>query len=140
MSGGLAEPAGPPRSVQAAILPLAFAVATPAQDQSAAANAVRVANRDFIVGAVQRRLETEPTRHWQDILSRAGVPNAPIQDMGKLMDDPQLAALGLIQDGPSGALPTVGLPLSFGGVRPPFTRRAPQFGEHTDEIFAETIG
>ena len=45
-------------------------------------------------------------------------------------NDPQARALGIIQQGPEGALPTLGLPLRFDGVRPEYERAAPQLGEH----------
>jgi crotonobetainyl-CoA:carnitine CoA-transferase CaiB-like acyl-CoA transferase len=110
-----------------------------AADERAVNNPTRVANRAFVVGVVQARLLEGPTAEWQAKLSRVGVPNAPIQNIAQLIDDPQLAALGMIQNGPEGALPTVGLPISFGGVRPAFVRPAPKLGQHTNEILSQKV-
>ena len=43
-------------------------------------------------------------------------------------------ALGIIQQGPEGALPTVGLPLRSDGIRPAYERAALRLGEHDDEL------
>jgi crotonobetainyl-CoA:carnitine CoA-transferase CaiB-like acyl-CoA transferase len=64
------------------------------------------------------------------LLDQAGVPNAPVQRIDQIPGDPQARALGIIQKGPEGALPTLGVPLRFDGVRPEYERAAPKLGEH----------
>ncbi len=56
------------------------------------------------------------------------MPNAPVQRIDQVVNDPQAQALGIIQQGPEGALPTLGLPLRFDGVRPAYERAAPKLG------------
>jgi crotonobetainyl-CoA:carnitine CoA-transferase CaiB-like acyl-CoA transferase len=59
-----------------------------------------------------------------------GVPNAPVQRIDQVVHDEHARALGIIQAGPPGALPTLGLPLRFDGVRPAYEKAAPRLGEH----------
>ena len=58
------------------------------------------------------------------------MPNAPVQRIDQIENDPQARALGIMQEGPVGALRTLGLPLRFDGVRPEYERAAPKLGEH----------
>jgi crotonobetainyl-CoA:carnitine CoA-transferase CaiB-like acyl-CoA transferase len=51
-----------------------------------------------------------------------------------MLDEPQTAALGLLQGVPELGLDLMTLPLSFDGQRPPILRRAPALGEHTKDI------
>ena len=44
----------------------------------------------------------------------------------------QTAALGLLQDVPGTGMQFLGLPLSFGGVRPAPRFAPPKLGEHND--------
>ena len=47
----------------------------------------------------------------RELMDAAGVPNAPVQRIDEVVHDQHAKALGIIQSGPEGALPTVGLPL-----------------------------
>ena len=52
-----------------------------------------------------------------------------MQRVDQISDDEQVRALGIIQSGPEGALPTLGIPLRFDGVRPAYERAAPRLGQ-----------
>lgn len=65
------------------------------------------------------------------------VPNAPVQTIEQVVTDAQTLALGIIQQGPEGAFPTVGLPLTFDGERPPYRTPAPTLGRDTAEWIAK---
>ena len=56
------------------------------------------------------------------------MPCAPINDMGGLHTDPQVAALGMLAPPPGMTLPLMGLPISFDGARPPVRHGAPALG------------
>jgi len=98
-------------------------------------NSDRVVNRTSLIPILQEILTREPTVSWRAKLDAVGVPNGPIQSVDEVADDPQTAALEIIQGAADGALKLVGMPLSFDGARPPFRRRAPALGEHNEEIF-----
>jgi crotonobetainyl-CoA:carnitine CoA-transferase CaiB-like acyl-CoA transferase len=113
---------------------LATAIDRPslAEDPRFRTNGERVVNRDALVAILADVFKTEPRGHWAALFDAAGIPNGPINTMDQVVADPQTAALGQIQQ--HGALSLVGLPLSFDGARPSFTKRAPMLGEDNATI------
>jgi crotonobetainyl-CoA:carnitine CoA-transferase CaiB-like acyl-CoA transferase len=100
-------------------------------------NPDRVTNRDALNGLIIPVLKQQTRDHWQQALDAVGVPSAPIQNTAEMCDHPQTQALEIIQEAPDGSIKVIGLPLSFDGARPPFRTRAPDLGQHNDEIFGE---
>ncbi len=98
-------------------------------DPRFASNAGRVACKEEIIGAISEIMATKPSAHWAPLLNAAGVPFAPINDISVLLTDPQVQALGILQDIPGLDIPTVGLPLSFDGERPAMRSPAPPLEE-----------
>jgi len=113
---------------------LAGAIGRPslAEDPRFRTNGERVVNREALVAILADVFKTEKRGHWASLFDAAGIPNGPINTMDQVVADPQTAALGQIQQ--DGALSLVGLPLSFDGVRPAFTKRAPMLGEDNAAI------
>ena len=97
-------------------------------------NAARFAHKAELLGQIGEILLTRSTGEWIDRLEAAGVPCAPINGLAEVLDQPQTAALGMIQPMPGDDLALVGLPLSFDGLRPGIRRAPPKVGEHNDEI------
>lgn len=90
-----------------------------------------------VAAAAMCKLSTE------EALSRlvaADVPVAPINNATQMLDDPQVQALGLIEEVEH---PTTGKqrqsipPAQFSGAAPAKIRPAPQLGEHTEELLKE---
>jgi crotonobetainyl-CoA:carnitine CoA-transferase CaiB-like acyl-CoA transferase len=103
-------------------------------------NAERVVNRRELVPILSDIFRTAPMAVWADRLDQAGIPNSPIQTLDKVVSDAQTTALGIIQQwAGSPELSLVGLPLSFGGVRPAFAKTAPRLGEDNAEIVDHTL-
>jgi crotonobetainyl-CoA:carnitine CoA-transferase CaiB-like acyl-CoA transferase len=100
-----------------------------------ATNPDRVRNRDEVVAAIAERTRAETTTALLERLERAGVPAAPVNDVGQVAEHPQTAALGLLQD--LGAYTTVPLPASFDGERLLHRAPAPRLGTHSAAILAE---
>jgi crotonobetainyl-CoA:carnitine CoA-transferase CaiB-like acyl-CoA transferase len=113
---------------------LAAAIGRPslAEDPRFKTNGERVVNRGDLVAILADIFKTETRGHWASLFDAAGIPNGPINTMDQVVADPQTAALGQIQQ--NGALSLVGLPLSFGGARPAFAKRAPTLGEDNATI------
>ena len=65
------------------------------------------------------------------------MPFAPINDLGSLLRDPQVAALGMLQTIPGLDIPTMGLPVSFDGVRPAMRTPAPPLSPAPSQSPAE---
>jgi crotonobetainyl-CoA:carnitine CoA-transferase CaiB-like acyl-CoA transferase len=105
-----------------------------ATDERFRTQAVRYEHRQVLLGEIAAIMRTRTKGEWLDVLEQAGVPCAPIQTLPEVLDEPQTAALGLVQPVPGLDLSVIGLPLTFDGVRPPITSRAPDLGEHNREV------
>src|ERR687885_1888829 len=105
------------------------------RDERFATNQARVAHREELVPLLAARFATEPRATWVERLAEAGVPAAPVQDVGEVARHEQTAALGLLQD--LGPYSTVAPPLSVEGERVLHRRPAPALGAHTAEVLAE---
>jgi crotonobetainyl-CoA:carnitine CoA-transferase CaiB-like acyl-CoA transferase len=103
-----------------------------AEDPRFRTNSDRVVNRAALIVILSDLFAAEPIAVWAARLDAAGIPNGPIQTVDQVVADAQTAALEIIQR--LGSLSLVGLPLSFGGARPPFAKLAPQLGENDPEI------
>jgi crotonobetainyl-CoA:carnitine CoA-transferase CaiB-like acyl-CoA transferase len=102
-----------------------------AADPRFSTNPERVMRRHELAEVIQERLGNELLSEVLARLEEAGVPAAPVNDVGRVARHEQTAALGLIQSMPE---PTVALPLSIDGVRVAHRRQPPRLGQHTDEI------
>jgi crotonobetainyl-CoA:carnitine CoA-transferase CaiB-like acyl-CoA transferase len=104
--------------------------------------AARRRNRDELVGILDLIISKRPTGVWLAILSRAGIPCAPIRDVAEALADPQVAARqGLVElHHPAlGDVRQVASPFritDFSGEM----RRGPYLGEHTEEVLIEMCG
>jgi crotonobetainyl-CoA:carnitine CoA-transferase CaiB-like acyl-CoA transferase len=113
---------------------LAAALGRPglAEDPRFSNNGERVVNRMPLVAILADIFRTQTRAHWARLLDAQGIPNGPINSMDQVVADPQTRALGQIQR--HGDLALVGLPLSFDGERPAFSKRAPALGEDNSAI------
>jgi formyl-CoA transferase/CoA:oxalate CoA-transferase len=106
-----------------------------AGDPRFATNPARVEHREELVPLLAARLRERPANEWLERLAAAGVPAAPVQDVGQVAAHEQTRALGILQD--LGAYATVALPLSVDGERALHRSPAPALGEHTAAVLAE---
>jgi crotonobetainyl-CoA:carnitine CoA-transferase CaiB-like acyl-CoA transferase len=106
-----------------------------ARDERFATNQARVAHRDELVSLLAARFAVEPLATWVERLGEAGVPAAPVQDVGQVARHEQTAALGLLQD--LGPYTTVAPPLWVEGERVLHRDPAPPLGAHTAEVLVE---
>ena len=112
----------------------ALGLAGLATDERYRTNRDRVENRAALIPVLEAEAVKRTTRELSALLDGYGVPNAPVQKIEQVIADSQTQALGIVQAGPEGALPTVGLPLRFDGKRPEYKQPAPTLGEHTDPV------
>jgi crotonobetainyl-CoA:carnitine CoA-transferase CaiB-like acyl-CoA transferase len=101
-----------------------------------ATNAGRVSDRPRLAAALAHVLAARTAAEWAQVLDGAGVPCAVVQGLGEVVDDPHIAAVGLVQDvdHPAGAVRVVGSPYRLDGVRPRVRRAPPLLGQHTSEV------
>lgn len=102
-------------------------------------NKGRVADRAALAETLAAVLSTRTAREWSQVLTDAGVPSAPVQDLAALPDDPQVVATGLLQkvDHPAGPVTVVGSPYRLDGDRPRVRRAPPLLGEHTEQVLTD---
>ena len=93
-------------------------------------NRDRLANKAELLAQIRGLLIRRPRADWMTALEAAGVPCAPIHDVPQALSQPQVEALGIIQNIPGQDFRLTGLPLSFDGERPAIRSAAPRLGEH----------
>jgi crotonobetainyl-CoA:carnitine CoA-transferase CaiB-like acyl-CoA transferase len=105
-----------------------------ASDPRFATNPDRVSRREELAQLIGRQLEGERQADVLARLEQAGVPAAPVNDVGQVAEHEQTAELAMIQAVPEA---TVAFPLSLDGERVPHRSQPPRLGEHTIEILEE---
>ncbi len=105
-----------------------------AEDARFARSRERVRNKTVLVPLVAEVLRTKPRDHWVVALEAAGVPCAPVNDIGEVAASEQFSAVDIMQTLPESGVRVVGLPISFDRQRPRSALPAPYLGEHTDEV------
>jgi crotonobetainyl-CoA:carnitine CoA-transferase CaiB-like acyl-CoA transferase len=103
------------------------------EDERFATNPERDAHRAELNALIEDALKRRSCTHWQDTLDAAGIPNAPAQSIGEVLDHPQTKALGMVQDTGDPGMKLVGLPLSFDGARPPLRNLAPKLNDENGD-------
>lgn len=121
---------------------LCAAIGSPelADDPSFVDNSARVANRAALNALIEARIVEKTRTDWAQILEEAGVPAAPLQDTAEVLQHAQTQALGMLQDSPDHRFRIMGLPLSFGGRRPPFRLSPPELNQDEDYLVRHAAG
>lgn len=103
-------------------------------------NPSRVANQGVLYGLIDRIIAAQPTAHWVQELEAAGVPCAPVNTVGQMLDHAQTQALDLVHPVPASQMRFVALPVSFDGQRPRVRSAPPALGAHTQQLlFPESV-
>ena len=107
-------------------------------DARFASNPARVANVQALNALIDALIRTQSSAHWIDVLDRAGVPCAPIQNVKQLLEHEQLHGLGMLQAVPGASIPFMGLPVSFDGQRATPRSASPALGADTETILSRS--
>jgi crotonobetainyl-CoA:carnitine CoA-transferase CaiB-like acyl-CoA transferase len=100
--------------------------------------ATLAANRHELVAILDEVFGAQPMAHWYDVLS--GFTFAPVRGPQEVINDPQLKANDIVVplEGAGGKLTsTISSPIQVHGVAKVPARRAPNLGEHNEEILRE---
>jgi crotonobetainyl-CoA:carnitine CoA-transferase CaiB-like acyl-CoA transferase len=99
-------------------------------------------NHDALTAILDDLLSTKPAGEWVDVLTSAGVPCAPVNDIERAMADAHTAARGMIVQTPHPAWGTVrqiGSPVKVGPPRREH-RPAPGRDADRDDVLREVLG
>jgi crotonobetainyl-CoA:carnitine CoA-transferase CaiB-like acyl-CoA transferase len=106
-------------------------------------NALRVTHYDALHAVLVPRFRSRTVNEWLSALEAAGIPCGRVRTVAEALDNPQVAARGLlleVQHPSSGAGRYVGSPIHLTGAGRGSTRPPPLLGQHTDEVLRERLG
>ncbi|HET9389939.1 MAG TPA: CoA transferase [Steroidobacteraceae bacterium] len=103
-----------------------------ARDQRFSTRQGRIAHYEPLALELNKHFARRSLAHWVEHLGRHDVPYAPINGIGEVIADPQVAHLGLIVPvlEPRSGAHAVRPPVQFGGRRAGSVRAAPALDEH----------
>jgi crotonobetainyl-CoA:carnitine CoA-transferase CaiB-like acyl-CoA transferase len=109
-------------------------------DPRYATNPDRVRNRDTLIPRIVKALAARGGAEWTDLLNAAGVPAGPVNTVPAALEQPQVAARGMVvelEHPVAGMLRMLGSPIKLSAQPPSIRRPPPTLGQHTDEILTE---
>ncbi len=106
-------------------------------DTRFAGNRARLENREVLIALLNERIGQRPRDFWMAKLNEAGVPCGPVNTIPDMLNEPQVADLGILQEVPGTGVTLTGLPISFDGKRPQIRTLGPQLGQDNDKYIAK---
>jgi crotonobetainyl-CoA:carnitine CoA-transferase CaiB-like acyl-CoA transferase len=106
-------------------------------DPRFASNKHRTDRHDEIVQILRQQFRTKTREYWLARLDEKQIPNAPINIIEEVFENPQIKHLGIpkkITHPKMGTSNLVGSPINMSGTPPQFFRPAPLLGEQTEEV------
>ncbi len=103
-------------------------------------NSDRIRNLAELTPLIAEKLRERSSAEWIRDFEAAGVPVGPINRIGDMLADPQVAAREMVieVDHPrAGRTKALGTPIKFPEAPGDLTRPAPLFGQHTREILGQ---
>ncbi|WP_432663292.1 CaiB/BaiF CoA-transferase family protein [Wukongibacter baidiensis] len=114
-----------------------------AEDEKFITNPLRSENYDELRPLVAERIVLKSTDEWQKILDKAGVPNGPINNIERVVNDPQVLAREMlveVEHSKAGKMQIPGMPIKMSVTQGTIRTAAPLLGEHTDEVLKSLNG
>src|SRR5258705_4906204 len=111
-----------------------------AQDARFKTNRDRMRNTAALAAVIEDRLRERASAEWIEAFEAAGVPVWPVNTIGDMLGDPQVAAREMVieVDHPrAGRTRALGMPVKFSETRGDLTRPAPLLGQHSREILGQ---
>jgi formyl-CoA transferase len=96
-------------------------------------NRARIDNRVELIQLVSEKIAQQPRQDWIAKLTAAGVPCAPVNTVPEVLQDPQVAALEILQEVPDTGVTLTGLPMTFNGARPKIRTLGPRLGQDNEQ-------
>jgi len=98
------------------------------------------ANRRQLTAIVDEIFCSQPISHWREVLDKAHIPYGLVRDPQDVIKDPQLQANNIVvplEGAGENIKLTVSSPIQVHGVAKVAAKRAPDLGEHDDEVLKE---
>ena len=98
------------------------------------------ANRPTLTAILDEVFASQPMTHWHEVFSGLHITFGSVRGPQEVIHDPQLAANEIVVplEGAGGRLTsTISSPMQVHGVAKAPARRAPELGEHNDEVLRE---
>ena len=114
-----------------------------AADERFADNPARVRNRAVLVPLIEAVMRTKKTAQWQEALTGAEAPHAPVWTYADVFACPQAAARGLrveVRDPSGRPVDLIGTPFHIGGATLPAPTAPPRLGEQTAAVLTDLLG
>ncbi|EEW57400.1 L-carnitine dehydratase/bile acid-inducible protein F [Ruegeria sp. TrichCH4B] len=110
-----------------------------AGDERFATNPARCENARLLKRLIEAVTLEKGKQHWIDLLTEAGIPTGPIQNVAEVLKDPQIRARNMVVDvldqAGKPAYVAAGNPIKMSALADPSTRPpAPKLDEHRQEI------
>ena len=109
-------------------------------DTRFATSRLRTDRHNEIVKILREQFCSRPREHWLPRLDANQIPNAPINTIAEVFDNPQIKYMGIpkqITHPKLGTSNLIGSPINLSETPAKFYRAAPLLGEHTEEILAK---
>lgn len=111
-----------------------------AQDPRFLRNADRVVNREALAEVLARVFAARSREDWVRALTAAEVPCGPINSIAEVFEDPQVLALGMVEEiahAAAGSVRLVRSPIELDRTPASTRRPPPRLGEHGVEVLEE---
>jgi crotonobetainyl-CoA:carnitine CoA-transferase CaiB-like acyl-CoA transferase len=109
-------------------------------DTRFATSRLRTDRHDEIVKILRKQFCSRPREYWLPRLDANQIPNAPINTIAEVFNNPQIKHMGIpkqITHPKLGTSNLVGSPINLSETPATFYRAAPLLGEHTEEVLAK---
>ena len=93
-----------------------------------------------LTAIVDEIFSAQPMAHWREVFDKARITYGLVQDPSEVIKDPPLSENGIVVplEGAGGNLKTtISSPIQVHGVTKVAAKRAPELGEHNEEILKE---
>jgi crotonobetainyl-CoA:carnitine CoA-transferase CaiB-like acyl-CoA transferase len=103
-------------------------------------NSDRMRNLAALTPLIAERLVARPSAEWIREFDAAGVPVGPVNKIGDMLADPQVAARDMVlevEHPKVGTMKSLGFPVKFSEGAGAMRRAAPLLGQHTREVLGE---
>jgi crotonobetainyl-CoA:carnitine CoA-transferase CaiB-like acyl-CoA transferase len=114
-----------------------------AADPRFATNPARVQHRGELIPLMNHLLAERTTSNWQELLTQAEIPHAPVMALDEILATPQFAARRMVQEltaADGRTYRVIASPIHVEGEPFCSPRPPPAIGEHTSEVLDQWLG